>query len=392
MNFLSSVETVPTPPRICVIDDNPVVALRLRKFLKAGGFDDVTVFRGAQAALDAFRRHVPELVLVDYRMPGVDGIRFIELMRSQPSTRDLPILMFSGYSLATIRSRALGAGASEVLSKNVTARELLAHVKCLLRAHLQLAWRSPDALEWPAIDGMAEALPVTAVEPSPGGWGALAAHATNAEISAEDRVLLHHLEKIAKLRDDSTSQHTSRMAQYAAAIGRRYGLAPSQAQMLCAAAPLHDLGKIGTPDAVLHKPGPLTPQEWVVMKRHSVQGHELLCDSPSPAIRLGAEIALSHHERWDGSGYPHGLAGEAIPLSGRLVAVADVLDALTSERSYKRAWTFERALAEIEANAGSHFDPKVVQALVAARTEVLAIKQRYADEELAEAATSSTQH
>jgi len=346
-------------PKICVIDDNPVVGLRMRKVLNAGGFDDVTVFRGALPALDAFRRDLPELVLVDYGMPHLDGIRFIEVMRNHAATRSLPILMFTGHALENLRERAIVAGASGVVSKNVTGRELLVHVKSLLGGQP----REVREIPLPGI-----------------GWGALARHADDAHISADDHALLHRLERVAQLRDNSTSQHTSRMAHYAAAIGLQYGLTAAQAQMLRAAAPLHDLGKIGTPDAVLHKPGPLMPDEWIIMKRHAMQGYELLCDSPSPAMRLGAEIALAHHERWDGTGYPQGIKGEQIPLSGRLVAVADVLDALTSERPYKQAWTFDRALEEISAGVGSHFDPAVVQALHGAREQLRCIRQRFSAE------------
>lgn len=387
MNTTTSQPFAPLLPRICVIDDNPSVGVRMQKLLNTRGYRNVTVFRSAMPALEACHFRLPDLVLVDYGMPQVDGIRFIEALRNFPPARKLPIVMFTGQSVETLRPRALEAGASDVLSKDLTGAELMGRVKSLLAAsQLQSPARpvgdvmmdralladasTPDAGSGDSSDDKAR----DAARP---GWGLLARYEHDAPFSDGDESLLLQLARIASLRDHNTGQHTSRMAHYAAAIGRRYGLSMSQTQMVLAAAPLHDLGKVGVPDSVLHKTVALSDEEMAVMRRHPLLGFELLRDSPSPVVRLGAEIALSHHERWDGSGYPQGLRGEAIALSGRLVAVADALDALTSERPYKTAWPLDRAIREIVLRSGTHFDPAVVDALIGATDQILAIKRHF---------------
>lgn len=171
------------------------------------------------------------------------------------------------------------------------------------------------------------------------------------------------LNQVATLKDGNTAQHVVRMAHISACLGERYGLNARQNDMLLHAAPLHDIGKIAIPDAILKKDGPLTPEEMARMRTHCQIGFDLLSRSQAPTLRLGAEIALNHHERWDGGGYPQGRRGEQIPLSARIVAVADVFDALTSVRPYKAAWSFEASLAHVEAQSGAHFDPAVVACL-----------------------------
>jgi len=366
----------PFVPRICVIDDNPVVGVRMQKLLNTRGFRNVTVYRSAWPALQACQYRLPDLVLVDYGMPQIDGIRFIEALRHHPPARELPIVMFTGQSLEALRPRALQAGASDVLSKDLTGEELLDRVRSLLNASRTpvLATSAPDSR---LLDHALQADAGRQGPASHDGWGLLAAYEEQADLTDQDESMLHHLSRIAALRDRSTGQHTERMAYYAAVIGRRFGLSLAQAQMLVAAAPLHDLGKVGVPDAVLHKGGSLSDEERALMRRHPALGFELLRDSPSAVIRLGAEIALTHHERWDGSGYPQGLRGNEIALSGRLVAAADVLDALSTERPYKAAWPLHLAIREIAAQAGTHFDPAVVSALIDASDQLLTIKQYF---------------
>lgn len=190
--------------------------------------------------------------------------------------------------------------------------------------------------------------------------------------------VLELLNSIASLKDGTTALHVVRMAHISACIGERHGLGVREIDLLLSAAPLHDIGKIAVPDAILKKPGPLTPDEMTVMKRHTQVGHALLASSPAPVLQLGAEIALNHHEWWNGSGYPRGVAGEDIPLSARLVAVADVFDALTSERPYKQAWTVEAAVDAIRRESGTHFDPDVVDCLLACLDPVRAILGTFA--------------
>jgi putative two-component system response regulator len=188
------------------------------------------------------------------------------------------------------------------------------------------------------------------------------------------------MSRAAEFRDPETGAHIQRMAYYSQIIAKGLGLDAKAQKTILEAAPMHDVGKIGIPDYILLKPGKLTPEEFDVMKTHAKLGHELLDDSGSEILRSGAEIALSHHEKYDGSGYPHGLVGTKIPLFGRIVAVADVFDALTSERPYKKAWSFEEAVKFLEEGRGKHFDPMCVEAFLAGWDDVLAVSKRFQDE------------
>ena len=185
------------------------------------------------------------------------------------------------------------------------------------------------------------------------------------------------LSRVAAVRDEDTGHHTMRMAHYAAAIANAYGLTLEEQDQLLAAAPLHDLGKVAVPDDILLKPGPLTEEERALMRRHTTVGYELLRHESSPVMQLAAEVALSHHEHWDGSGYPLGLAGQNIPLSGRIVAVADVFDALTTIQPYRQEWLLERARDVIVADAGGQFDPAVVDAFVRAYPDLVRLKKHF---------------
>jgi putative two-component system response regulator len=189
--------------------------------------------------------------------------------------------------------------------------------------------------------------------------------------------VLRALYAMAHQRDSETASHTTRMAHYSAAIARGYGVCPGLCDLILLAAPLHDLGKVGIPDTILFKPGPLDESEWAVMKQHPVIGHEILGAYQGAVFSMGAEISLSHHERWDGKGYPRGLAGSSIPLSGRIVAVADVFDALTTARPYKDAWPCGEAMDYIERHGGSVFDPEIVEVLRGSFDVILAARARF---------------
>jgi response regulator RpfG family c-di-GMP phosphodiesterase len=196
-------------------------------------------------------------------------------------------------------------------------------------------------------------------------------------MSPSDREVLRWLGGVASMRDEKTGAHTARMASYTGAIAAAYGLHDAQVQLLVAAAPLHDIGKLGVPDSILNKPGSLTPTERERMKLHAQMGYDLLASSDSLVLQLGAEIALSHHERWDGAGYPRGLAREAIPLSGRIVALADCFDALTTVRSYKSAWSVDKSVDFIRNSDNGHFDPKVISAFLSCLPNILQLKDWY---------------
>jgi putative two-component system response regulator len=211
-------------------------------------------------------------------------------------------------------------------------------------------------------------------------WLAEEVAKATAEIAAREKEAILRLSRAAEYRDPETGSHLLRMSNYTRLIAVQLGLPPAEQELLLESSPMHDIGKVGTPDHILLKPGRLTPEEFEIMKQHATIGYEILRDSVSPLLQCAAKLALAHHEKFDGSGYPQGLAGEAIPLHGRIVAVADVFDALTSERPYKKAWTLDAAVDFLKTNAGSHFDPVCVEAFLAAWPQVLEIRQRYQDE------------
>lgn len=191
-------------------------------------------------------------------------------------------------------------------------------------------------------------------------------------VEEREREIVSTLMRAAENRDTETGDHIARVSTYTGLIAEALGLAPTECRLLSLAAAMHDVGKIAIPDAILLKPGPLTPEERTEMEQHAARGQRILGGSASPVMRLAAEIAASHHERWDGKGYPYGLKEEAIPLSGRMVAVADVFDALTTERPYKKAWSPEEAQAHLMENAGAHFDPRIVEAFLSRWSQVQA--------------------
>ncbi len=299
----------------------------------------------------------PDLIIVDYMMPELDGIEFIQRFREAAGTAEVPVLMVTADHERDVRYRALESGATDFLTKPVDRMEFLSRARNMLtlrRSHVALSSRAATLAE--------------------------EVRKATAEIQARERETVMRLAKAAEYRDPETGAHIQRMSQYSVLIARNLGMSSDFQDMLLHAAPMHDVGKLGTPDHILLKPGKLSPEEFDIMKQHASHGYEILKDSVSPVLKLAASIALSHHEKFDGSGYPSGLAGDEIPLEGRIVAVADVFDALTSERPYKKAWELDKAVALLRDGAGSHFDPECVNAFLQDWDAVLAVKNHYRDE------------
>ncbi|MYM35807.1 response regulator [Duganella sp. FT94W] len=310
----------------------------------------------AGAALALCETSMPDLVVVDYMMPGIDGLEFLRRFRALPGARDVPVVMVTGDTESSVRHEALRLSANDFLTKPVNSIEFnvrIGNLLALRQAQLQLAARA---------DTLAEAV----------------AKAT-AAIVAREHEAIYRLSRAAEFRDSDTGSHLQRMAAYSRLIAATLGLDAAECDLIADAAPMHDIGKVGIPDAILLKPGPLTDGERAVMQNHPRIGAAILEGSESPLLQAGATIAISHHERYDGGGYPNGLAGEAIPLYGRIVAVADVFDALTSSRPYKQGWELARAVAYLQEQKGGQFDPACVDALLANLEEVPAIQQRYVD-------------
>ena len=303
-------------------------------------------------ALAFARTHASEIgvVITDYEMPGMNGIEFICAVRSIPELLNVPIVMITSHDQRSLRREALEAGATDFLPKPMDADEIRARVTNLLalsRAHRALRDQATQL--------------------------AREVESAVALVEEREREIVSTLMRAAENRDEDTGDHIARVSAYTSLIAEALGLDAAACRLMALAATMHDVGKIAVPDAILLKPGPLTPGERREMERHAERGHRILGGSASPVMRLAAEIAASHHERWDGTGYPNQLRGEAIPLSGRIVAVADVFDALTTERPYKQAWSPDRARAHIAENAGAHFDPQVVQGFLSRWDQVEAL-------------------
>lgn len=342
---------------VIVIDDTSINLLLISHLMRR--FDDCVLkeFSNPQVALNWCAEHVPDLVIVDYMMPDMDGIEFIRRFRAAPGRDDIPLLMVTANDQVEIRHSALEAGANDFLTKPIDRVEFIARTRNMLS--LRRNQRNlMDHAEWLNSE----------------------VKKATAEILVRERETIIRLSKAADSRDPETGAHILRMSHFAKLIASNMGLSEADQQMLLDAAPMHDVGKVGIPDQILLKPGRLDPEEFEIMKRHSRLGYDILNGSQSVILQAAAQIALAHHEKYDGSGYPQGLAGDAIPLFARICAVADVFDALTSERPYKKAWDDERAVALLREGAGQHFDPACIDAFLANWDAVLDIRDRFKDE------------
>ncbi|MBK3400314.1 MULTISPECIES: HD domain-containing phosphohydrolase [Methylobacterium] len=329
--------------RAIVLDDAELNNLLMLEALRPIAGCRPESFTRPADALACAAAHTDEIgiVLTDYEMPGMDGLAVIRGLRALPGFAHVPIVMVTSFDQRALRRAALEAGATDFVNKPVDPVEIRARVTNLLalrRAHKAEAAQSARLAEEVA--------------------------AAVALVEAREREIVTVLMRAAEHRDTDTGDHVARVANYTVLIAEALGLPPDQCRLISLASTMHDVGKIAIPDAILLKPGPLSTEERREMERHAERGARILANSSSDVVRLAAEIAVSHHERWDGTGYPNGLAGPAIPLAGRIVAVADVFDALTSDRPYKRAWTLEAAHAFLLRESGAHFDPAVVEAFL----------------------------
>ncbi len=341
---------------VVIVDDNEINVTLLRHLVKAIEGAVPITFTDSAAGLQYCLDNDPDLVVIDYMMPPPDGMAFIEAFRQHPGRQDTPLLMITANQDSEVRHRALTLGASDFLTKPVDKTEFRARARNMLMLR-QSQKRLADRAAW-----LAEEV----------------AKATG-EIIRRERETIIRLSKAAEYRDPETGAHILRMANYSRIIARHLGMSHADLDLIQDAAPMHDIGKVGTPDHILLKPGRLDPDELVIMRQHASIGYEILKDSPSPLLQKAAVIALTHHEKFDGSGYPNQLKGQDIPLDGRIVAIADVFDALTSERPYKKAWAIDDAVTFLHDNSGSHFDPECLAAFFRNWDEVLDIRNRYSD-------------
>jgi two-component system, response regulator RpfG len=308
-----------------------------------------------EQALEWATSHTADLVLVDYVMPEMNGIDFVRLLKTIPSYESVPVIMITIKKDAETRYAALDAGVADFISKPVDVYECTARCKNLLTMHQQhIALQNRSNL-----------------------FESLVKAATT-EIRAREKETLMRLARAGEHKDYDTAMHLQRMSLYSRALAEKIGLSDEEAEIIELAAPLHDIGKIGIPDSILLKKGALDDIELKTMRKHPLIGYEILQDSPSKYLQKGSEIALAHHERYDGTGYPFELKGEQIPLSARIVALADVFDALTSVRPYKEAWSVDKALQYVEEESGRHFDPNLVKVMLTMRADLEKIQSEHA--------------
>jgi two-component system response regulator RpfG len=343
---------------VLVVDDQATSRQILAQIVKSiDATLQIESFENAQSTLDWLDRSPADLILTDYKMPGMNGIEFLRHARSLPMAQYVPIIMITSHEQSDIRYRALELGATDFLSKPIDHAECRARFRNLLQLQKQRL----------IIENRANWLEQKVRE------------ATQAIRVREHETLLR-LAKAGEYRDEETGNHVVRMAKYSRLIAEELGLDKAECETIELAAPMHDIGKIGIPDQILLKPGKLLQEEFRVMKQHTRMGYEILKDSPSRYLQMGAVIALGHHEKYNGSGYPNALSGEDIPLPARIVAVADVYDALSSRRCYKPAWTHKNVMQMLHTESGRHFDPRCIDAFLRRLDEVRKIQDMLHDD------------
>jgi putative two-component system response regulator len=382
-------QSISSPPadatrraKIAIVDDEPINVMIVRKHLQGVGYENFITTSDATTATELLVRQRPDVVLLDVMMPQVDGIQILRAIRNEPSLAHIPVLILTASTDSATKLAALEAGATDFLAKPVDASDLIPRVRnaLVVKAHHDHLANYSQHLEQEV-------------------------RLRTAELELSRLQVVHCLARAGEYRDDNTGRHVIRVARYSTILARELGFSETEATMLGTAALLHDVGKIGLPDSILLKPGPLDPAERQNMQRHCDIGHHIVepmkdddwlalqnCHelgmphhdgSQQPLLELAVTIALTHHERWDGSGYPRRLAGEQIPIEGRIVAVADVFDALSSPRPYKAAMPIDRSLQIMEQDRGRHFDPAVFDALLRRMEDILRIYNQHADVRLA---------
>jgi len=342
-----------------VVDDQSTGRAILEQVVRS--LDERVQVEGFGRPVDAVvwaTRHIADLVVIDYMMPEMNGIELAKRLRALPGYEHVPIMMVTAHDDRKVRYDALDAGVTDFLIKPVDARECMARCRNLLTLRRQhLALEDKRRL----LEGMVE-------------------EATR-EVRDREKETLMRLARAGEFRDEETGYHLVRMAHYSRLIADTIGLEREEAETIELAAPLHDIGKIGIPDQILLKKDRLDGMEWDTMRSHPLIGHEILKGSASKYVRMGSLIALGHHEKYDGSGYPNGLVSDHIALCARIVAVADVYDALTSARPYKKAWSSEEAFVFLRQQRGKHFDPHLVDAFIGVQRDVERIQREMRDPE-----------
>ena len=350
-------------PKILIVDDEERNLRLVEGLLNPLGYE-IFLARDGEEGLAVGRRVQPDLILLDIMMPKMNGFEVARKLKEDPITKIIPIVMVTALRDVEDRVRALEAGADDFLSKPIEKVEMRARVKSLLKVKAY-----NDSLQ--GYQKKLEAEVEKKTEQISKGLERL-------KLASLETVL--RLSRAAEFKDEETANHIRRVSQYAMLLARKDGLGEEAVEKIQYAAPMHDIGKIGIPESILLKPGELTPEEWKIMKQHPDIGVKILEGSQTDFIILAEVIALTHHERWNGSGYPNGLKGEEIPLEGRIVAIADVFDALTSKRPYRKEMSFQKAFQFIASQRGTLFDPGLVDLFCSLEPEIRAIRTEHEDE------------
>jgi len=355
-------ETRDRKPLILVIDDEEVARQTYRDGLVSLGYRVIEA-RTGEEGIGRANEDQPDLILMDLAMPGMDGIEATRELKRREETRRIPVIMITAHSGVTERLQALTAGADEFLPKPVYMSELRVRVRNVLRVkeYEEYLRRQNEILEEKVRERTAEL------------------RRAYEDLKEAELEVIRRLSRAAEFRDDETGRHILRISYVVYLLARGLGLPGETCEMLLYTSPMHDVGKIGIPDAILLKPGKLDPEEWEIMKKHTIIGARIL-KGPRPLDQMAEQIALSHHEKWNGKGYPQGLKGEEIPICGRLVAIADVYDALVSRRVYKPPMPEADALKIIREESGQHFDPVVVECFLNHTDEIREIYRQYKED------------
>lgn len=361
---------------VMIIDDERLNIEVVKAYLREEGFSNFLSTTHSASAVEMLREHNPDIVLLDINMPEVSGLEILAEMRRDPTLKLIPALVLTAANDPKIKLQALRLGASDFLAKPVDPSEMTLRVENVLavKAYQDHLAEYSERLE--------EQVRIR-----------------TEELERSRQEAIHCLARAGEYRDDDTGHHVTRVGRYSALIASELGFSRDQVELIEQAAQLHDVGKIGIPDAILHKPGKLDPREYEIIQRHcgigrriinplsheesdrlkshTSIGFQIMGSTHSPVLRLASVIAGSHHEKWDGTGYPHGLRGDEIPLEGRIVAVADVFDALSSARPYKKAFPLDQCMKILGEGRGKHFDPQVLDAFLRRKDEAIRIREEY---------------
>lgn len=350
----SSLEIKVVQPKILIVDDNAANVLLLERMLRISGYTDIVTTTDSREALRLYHTIHPDLLLLDLQMPYYSGFDILEQLNNYKEGDYLPVIVITAQNDKENKIKALELGAKDFIGKPFDHTEILMRIRNMLEMrmlHME-------------VRGQNQKLEEKVKE-------------RTKELQDLQLELILRLLKAAEFRDDDTGSHIKRIERYAYSLAKAFGLSEKDCTLIGHASMMHDIGKIGIPDEVLLKKGKLDPVEWDIMMTHAVKGGQILAGSNYELIKVAEQIALTHHERWDGSGYPNGLKGEEIPLAGRITAICDVFDALLSKRPYKPAWKLSEVTEEISKGRGTHFDPMLVECFLANLQSFIDIREQF---------------